>query len=246
MSQNEVFFVILAYLSEFVGTVTGVSASVLFVPLALYFEPIHETLVLTAALQVLGNSVRIFMYWRHVNWGLTLKFGLPAILFSAIGANVSSSMSSKDYSLLLGLFLMAFSAYSYFYGNDFQKFGNVKKVLPYIAGGLSGFLTGALGAGGAVRSLALTAFDLTPLSFTVTSTLVDFGGDITRLIIYLQKEYLSEDNYFYLPILTIVALIANWHAKKWVSLASTLFFRKMVLTIVFLLGCFNLFNFFSS
>ncbi len=108
--------------------------------------------------------------------------------------------------------------------------------LPYFGGALSGLLTGLLGSGGAIRSLALTVFNLNPIAFIATSTLIDFGGDMIRLYIYIQKGYLNEEHYFYLPILMAIAVVANWTGKRWISQFSQEYFKRVVLYLVLLMG----------
>ncbi len=139
---------------------------------------------LTAVLHVLGNLTRTVMYWKNINWPLTLKFDVPSIIFSAIGAQYSDVLSEKTHSIALGIFLISISSYFLFFKTK-QIFQG--RLLPYVGGAISGLLTGILGSGGAVRSLGLLPFNLSPLTFTATSTLIDLGGDIVRFFIYLFK-----------------------------------------------------------
>ena len=93
-----------------------------------------------------------------------------------------------------------------------------------------------IGSGGAVRSLALTAFNLNPLAFTATSTLIDFGGDILRFVVYFKKGYLDQEHYFYFPFLIFIAFAANWLAKIWLKRIKKESFEKIVLSFVFFMG----------
>jgi uncharacterized protein len=231
--HHELYFLILAFFSELIGTLSGVSSSTLFVPLGNLFESFQITLVLTATLHILGNSIRTAMYWKNINWPLTMKFGIPSIVFTALGAVYSDLFSEKSYSIALGIFLISISSYFLFFKTKHIFQG---KWLPYFGGGLSGLLTGMLGSGGAVRSLALTGFNLNPLSFTATSTLIDSGGDILRFIIYFKKGYLDQQHYFYIPFLILVAFGANWLARIWLKRVKTEQFEKIVLSFVFFMG----------
>ncbi len=126
----------------------------------------------------------------------------------------------------LSVYFFFFSSHNFFAG----------RWLPFIGGGLSGLLAGLLGSGGAVRSLALTVLNLNPLTFVATSTLIDFGSDILRLSIYLKKGFLGEEHFFYLPILMIVAVVANYLAKRWLKHIPQEKFKKLVLIFVFAMG----------
>ncbi|WP_409479883.1 sulfite exporter TauE/SafE family protein [Pseudobdellovibrio sp. HCB154] len=229
-SYHELFFLILAFFSEFAGTLSGVSSSSLFVPVAVFFESVQLTLVLTACLHVIGNTTRTFMYWKHIDWKLTLQFGIPSIIMTGLGAQISGYLPKNLFSIILGFFLISISVVFWMMKDSTL---NASRSVSYFGGGLSGFLTGAVGSGGAIRSLALSAFNLTPLTFTATSTLIDFGGDLLRLQIYLQKGYLDKAHYFYVPLLMIVAFLANWLAKKWLQRINQQVFRRIVLAFVF-------------
>ena len=241
--HHELYFIILAFCAELIGTLSGVSSSTLFIPLGQFFETFQVTLALTASLHVMGNLVRAVMYWKDINWKLTLKFGIPSILFTGLGAFYSNSFSSQSYSIALGLFLICISSYFLFFK---KKLSFSHPWLPYLGGGISGLLTGLLGSGGAVRSLALTAFNLNPLTFTATSTLIDFGGDIFRFMIYIQKGYLNREHYFYIPFLILVAVIANWVARLWINRLPKERFEKIVLVFVFLMGFVSIWTSFTQ
>jgi uncharacterized membrane protein YfcA len=191
------------------------------------------TLALTATLHVLGNSVRTIMYWKDINWPLTIKFGLPSALMTGVGAYYSDLFSDKGYSIVLGVFLISISVYLLFFKSSHILQG---RLLPFLGGGLSGLLTGMIGSGGAVRSLALTSFKLNPLAFTATSTLIDFGGDVIRFIIYFKKGYFGQEHYFYIPFLIVFAFVANWLARFWLKRIRKERFEKIVLIFVFIMG----------
>lgn len=236
-THHEIYFLILAFLSELIGAASGVSSSTLFIPMARLLESFQVTLALTAALHILGNLYRAIAYRKEINWSLTFKFGVPAILCTGFAAQYSDILSEQTYSILLGLFLVSISTYLLFF-NSRKIFDGVW--MPYLGGALSGLLTGFLGSGGAVRSMALTGFALTPAAFIATSTLIDFGGDILRFIVYIKKGYLNSEHYFYIPILAIVVFIANAIAKRWVQKIPKDKFKKIVLVFVLVIGLFSI------
>lgn len=224
-------------MSELIGTASGVSSSSIFVPLAAFIEPIKVTLALTAVLHVIGNSTRLVLYWQDIDWKLALKFGIPSAMMTAVGAEYSDVLPEGLYLILLGFLLLTISGYMLF-----SKTQLTNTWISYAAGALSGLLTGLLGSGGALRSLALTTFNLGPLIFTGTSTLIDFGGDIFRLIIYLKKDYLNEEHYFYVPFLLVVTFIANKLAKRWLEKINKRKFKNITLKFVIVMGCVSVIN----
>lgn len=234
MELHEFYFISLSFLAELLGSVSGVSSSTLFIPLALLLESFQVTLALTASVHVIGNSTRALLYWKSVNWRLVIKFGILSVLFSAIGAQFSSWLSPRIYSFILGLFLMAIACYLFL--RRHEKFFSSAPWVPYFGGALSGLLTGLVGSGGAIRSAALFTFGLSPIEFLATSTLIDFGGDLIRLIVYLQKGYFNREHYFYIPILLVSTLSANLLARSFLKKISQEKFKKIVLFFIFCMG----------
>jgi len=233
LELHEFLFLALAFFSEIIGTASGVSSSSIFVPLAKLLETVQTTLVLTAVLHVAGNTVRAFIFGRDTNWILVFKFGVPSLFFTALGAQYSDYFSSQIFSFVLGIFLVAMASFLLIKKVDFAFKG---KWLPYAGGALSGLLTGLLGSGGAIRSLAMAGFQLNPVAFVATSTVIDFSGDVLRLMIYLKKGYLTDDHQFYIPLLIVIAILANIALEKWIRNLHSDQFKKIILAFVFCLG----------
>ncbi len=236
-NHHELYFLVLAFIAELIGASSGVSSSTVFIPLARLFEGFQVTLALTAVLHILGNLYRTIAYWKHINWNLTFKFGVASVICTGVAAQYSDILSAKTYSVLLGVFLVTISVCLLFFNTE--KFFK-GAWMPYAGGALSGLLTGFLGSGGAVRSMALTGFALSPVAFIATSTLIDFGGDILRLGIYLKKGYLDAGHYFYIPLLAVIAFFANLVAKKWIQRIPKEKFKKIILVFVFFMGLFSI------
>jgi hypothetical protein len=71
------------------------------------------------------------------------------------------------------------------------------------AGGIAGFLAGVIGTGGAIRGLALAAFDLEKGVFVGTSAAIDSGVDFSRMIVYLRGNFPLPAFYWYIPGLLV-------------------------------------------
>ncbi|PYK65839.1 MAG: hypothetical protein DME50_07680 [Verrucomicrobia bacterium] len=161
-----VLFFLIALLSEIVGTVAGFGSSVFFVPLAGFFFDFHQVLALTSILHVSSNAAKLAFFGRHVQLRLLLLLGLPSV--AVIGAYLSTKLELKFDQLVLGLFLIAFSFFLLW--KPATKIA-ATKLNAVSAGGVAGFLAGLIGTGGALRGLALAAFDLEKGTFVATSVI---------------------------------------------------------------------------
>src|SRR3989344_6111557 len=102
------FFFLAALVSEIAATVAGFGSSTVFLPLALFFVDFKSALVLVAFLHFFGNPARLNFFRRGLDVRLLVKFGLPGVLFSLIGALLVSSFPPSALKFALGLFLVVY------------------------------------------------------------------------------------------------------------------------------------------
>lgn len=230
-------FFLIALLSEIVGTVAGFGSSVFFVPLAGFFFDFHQVLALTSILHVSSNAAKLLFFGRYVRLRLLLLLGLPSVAAVIIGAYLSTRLALRFDQLILGLFLIAFSLL--FLGKPTIKI-SATKFNAISAGGAAGFLAGLIGTGGALRGLALAAFDLEKGAFVATSAGIDSGVDFSRMIIYLRSGYLAPNSLVYVVGLLVIAFVGSYLGKLTLGHIHQKYFRQVVLGFVLLIGLITL------
>lgn len=234
-------FFLTAFLSEVAGTVAGFGSSVFFVPLAGFFLPFHEVLALTSILHVFSNAAKLVLFGRHVRWPLLLLLGVPSVICVIIGAILSARLQFKFTEMILGAFLILFSLF--FFLRPATRLSQTP-ANAVAAGGLAGFLAGLIGTGGAIRGLALAAFDLEKGNFVATSAGIDFGVDFSRMIIYLRNGFLPPGFVWYVLGLLLIAFGGSYVGKIALHKIEQESFRKLVLLLVLVIGVVTLSRFF--
>ena len=232
-----VLFFLIALLSEIVGTVAGFGSSVFFVPLAGFFFDFHQVLALTSILHVSSNAAKLVFFGRHVQLRLLLLLGIPSVAAVIVGAYLSTKLELRFDQVILGLFLIAFSLFLLV--NPMAKI-SATKLNAISAGGIAGFLAGLIGTGGALRGLALAAFDLEKAVFVATSAGIDSGVDFSRMIIYLRSGYLAPNSLVYVAGLLVIAFIGSYLGKLALGHIHQKYFRQIVLGFVLLIGLITL------
>lgn len=236
-------FFVTAFLAEILGTIAGFGSSVFFVPLAGFFLPFHQVLALTSILHVFSNTAKLVLFGRHVRWRLLLLLGIPSVVCVVIGAALSARLQFRITELILGIFLIAFSLF-FLFKPDARLPQDA--TVAVASGGLAGFLAGLIGTGGAIRGLALAAFDLEKGNFVATSAGIDFGVDFSRMIVYLKNGFLDSKFYWFVPGLLLVAFAGSYVGKIILGRIEQERFRKMVLLLVFLIGATTFAKFFQQ
>lgn len=237
-----VYFVLLVFFAEILGTIGGFGSSLFFVPIASYFLDFHSVLGITALFHILSNLTKIGFFRTGIDRRLLLNIGIPAVIFVIIGAYLSQFISSKWLELILASFLILLSSL-------FLLFKNIT-IRPTksnsIGGGIaSGFIAGLLGTGGAIRGLTLASFNLKMEIFIATSAIIDLAIDVSRSVVYGLNGYIHSDDLYLIPLLFIASITGTFIGKKILNKISEVQFKKIVLVLILITGIITLGKSFS-
>ncbi len=183
---------------------SGFGLGTLLLPAVALFFPIEQAIALTAVVHFLNGLFKLALVGRHADRGVVLRFGLPAIAASFLGAWVlvwlagvapvfsysafGRLISVTPVKLVIGLLLLLFASLELLPRFRTLSFG--AQYMP-LGGVLSGFFGGLSGMQGALRSAFLSRAGLTKEAFIGTGVLVACLIDFARLGIYsspLAKE----------------------------------------------------------
>jgi uncharacterized membrane protein YfcA len=226
-------FFLLALLSEILGTLSGFGSSIFTVSLLQFLFTFQSVLMVTSILHVFSNAFKVILFRKTIDWKIALWLGVSSILLSIGGANAINYVRFDYVKMFLGIFLIALS--SFFYFDRFFKLSATLKN-SVIAGGVAGFMAGFVGTGGAIRGLALTAFNLEKSFYVGTSSAIDFGVDAGRASVYWLNNYFTTDLIPYVPVTAAAAFLGSYFGKKILGKISQENFRKIVLVLIFATG----------
>jgi uncharacterized protein len=227
---EDILFFIVAFISEVVGAVAGFGSSTIFLPLALFFVDFETALILVAISHLFGNLGRINFFRHGIDKKIIATFGIPSILFSFFGASIVGILSQD---ILLGIFLIIISVL--FLVRPLLKVPTNRNII-ITGGGISGFITGLVGTGGALRATFLTGFNLEKTKYIATAAVIALGTDATRIPLYLSQGFLLQHYYYYIPLLAATAIGGSYVGKKIVGKIDQNIFRKIVLIAIMLVS----------
>ncbi len=233
LSRYLPIFVILAILSEILGTVGGFGSSVYFVPIANFFLDFQSVLGITALFHLSSNVTKIAFFKKGLDKKLILSLGIPAIVFVSVGAYFSKYPDPKVLTYILGLFLIGLSLLFLVF-KQLKVKSNTKSAI--VGGALSGLSAGLLGTGGAIRGITMAAFKMNKDKFIATSAVIDLGVDFSRTIVYYFNGYIHQHDLYLVPILIVVSVLGTWIGKKILNKISQDQFRKFVLFLILGIG----------
>lgn len=227
--ERTLLFLALALLAEIAGTVGGFGSSVFFVPVANFFFDFESVLGITALFHLASNLSKLGLFRGGVDKGLLLNLGVPSVLFAILGGLATQYVATRWLELALSVFLACLSGWMLWRPDWVMRATKRNAVL---GGALSGGMAGLVGTGGAVRGVALAAFDLPKEVFVATSAAIDMGIDLSRAVVYWRNGFIHAHDLVYVPMLALVALLGTWLGKRLLARLSQQTFRRIALVLV--------------
>ncbi len=241
MTEKYALFILLAFFSEILGTVSGFGSSILFVPLASMFFDFKTVLGLTAVFHVFSNLSKIALFRQGIQKNIALKLGIPAVLFVILGAWLTTFLPTKQIELGMNVVLIVLAVYLMI---NFNKKLKESDLNLYLGGMASGFIAGVAGTGGAIRGITLAAFQLPKEVFIATSAIIDLGVDFSRAVVYVGNGYFKKEYIFLIPFLIGISILGSYLGKLILKRTSELVFRYIVLAVIIGTGAFQIYRYF--
>lgn len=241
--MEHITFFILLFLAEILGTLGGFGSSILLVPIITYYFGFQQALLFTAAIHVVSNLWKVVLFRHGLLKQLLINFGIPSIIAVVCGALLSGYLADYIAEGALGVFLTGMSLFLLLKPAFVVK---PTRTNAAVGGGISGFVAGLLGTGGAIRGLFLSAYDLNVSAFIATSAFIDLGVDASRFVVYLIQKPMIDGALGYIIPVIILSLAGNFIGKWLVDRINQKTFRYIVLSIVFIIGIISLVKFFQG
>lgn len=244
MNNSDYFiFVLLAFISEIIGTVSGFGSSILFVPVASLFFDFKTVLGVTAVFHVFSNLSKIALFRTGIEKDVAIKLGIPAVLFVILGAWITTFVQAQQMELYMNMVLVALAIYLLI---NFNKQIKQTDTNLYTGGAASGFLAGLVGTGGAIRGIVLAAFSLPKAIFIATSALIDLGVDASRTVVYVYNGYFAKQFLILIPFLIGISFFGSYTGKLVLKFTSEKMFRYIVLITIIITSVLQTIKYFSS
>jgi uncharacterized membrane protein YfcA len=229
---------VVAFCSELLGTVSGFGSSTFFVPIATFFETFQVVMALTAILHCFSNTWKLYFFREKFSAKLFVQLAIPSIVFTGVGAIGATYLPVDIFKKCLAVVLVLAAVLFLMKG---QKSFRVPLWVATVLSAISGFATGLVGTGGAVRAVVLAGLNLEKNAFVFMSSSIDFLGDFVRMIVYLKSGFMDWSQRYYLPILGIMAYLGTRSGKIILSKIKPAAFEKIVALLILLGGIAMLF-----
>lgn len=247
--MTEYFTIILvAFLGSGLTMFSGFGLGTILVPVFGIFFPIELAIALTAIVHFLNNIFKLLLLGRNADKKVIIRFGIPSIIASLIGAYILTRISNTEpilqYTLYDKIFSVTFvkliiAALVFVFAlfeliPKFKKLEINAKYLP-LGGLLSGFFGGLSGNQGVLRSAFLIKTNLSKESFIATGVILACLIDVSRLSIYANQIVLHgrQLNISLIISATLSAFIGVLIGNKLLKKVTIHFVQYVVVTMLF-------------
>ena len=244
-----IIIAVAAFLTALLTFFSGFGLGTILAPVFAIFFPIDIAIALTGVVHFSNNLFKIALVGKNTDKAVLLKFGIPAILASFLGAWLllkimvlpawfEYSLWNKTFEitpvkLIIAILLITFSILEI--SPSFQKvqFGRNKLVL---GGVLSGFFGGLTGIQGAIRSAFLIKSGLSKEAYIATGVVIACLVDFTRLSVYASRFTAANlhENLTLLVSATLAAIAGALIGRKLLKKV-TLRFIQLIVAIMLIL-----------
>ena len=189
--------VLVAFGAALLTLFSGFGLGTLLLPAFLVAFPPEIAVAATAVVHLANNLFKLVLLGRHADRGVVMRFAIPAIVASVLGALALNSLAHlaplhtwslqgiehkvTPIGLTIGVLMILFALFELHPRAD--KLAFPRSVLP-LGGVLSGFLGGLSGHQGALRAAFLVKLGLGREAFLATGVVCAVCVDIARLLVY--------------------------------------------------------------
>jgi len=235
---------------------SGFGLGTILTPVFALFFPVQAAIAMTAVVHLANNLFKIGLVGRDADWGVVVRFGMPAALASIAGASLLGAIGAlpplgtytlagrlleiSPIKLTIGLLILGFAFLEL--SRSFAGLSFAPKWLG-LGGLLSGFFGGLSGNQGALRSAFMIRTGLSKEAFVGTSAVCTVMVDAFRLIVY-GVAFNATDWYLFdgdtVPLVTaatLCAFLGAYAGKRLLNKVTLRSVERSVAGLLILIGC---------
>ena len=220
---------IVALLASGLTFFSGFGLGTLLLPAFALFLPLDQAVAATAVVHLLNGLFKLALLRAHIDRGVLLRFGVPALLAALLGAWLLSRLGTLPalhaytafghrfeilpLKLVVGALLLLFALVEV--APKLHALTFDARWLP-LGGALSGFFGGLAGMQGALRTAFLARSGLDKQAFVATGAAIACVIDVSRIIVYagtLLRVFGSLDHAL-LACAVLAAFAGAWFGNR--------------------------------
>lgn len=213
-----------------ISTLSGGGGSLLLVPVISLLIGGKSAAPVINLGNLIGEPVRIVLFWKHIDWRVTRYYLPPAIIGAIAGALIFANLELQWLQIFVGLFLIS-TIFQYRFGKKERSFP--MKLTWFIPlGFIVALFSTLIGAVGPVLNPFYLNYGLEKEKMIATKTVNSFFVGIVQISGYTLLGALKGNLWIYGIIVGLGASAGNWIGKLYLDKLTNSLFRKFVIIIM--------------
>lgn len=237
LDENAAAFIIIfaaGLISYVISTLSGGGGALLLVPVITFLLGGKATAPVINLGNLIGEPVRIFMFWKNIQWKVVRYYVPFAIAGTLLSAWIFHRIKVEWLQLVIGSFLVS-TIFQYRFGKKERSF-KMKMTWFMPLGFAVAFFSTLIGAVGPVLNPFYLNYGIEKEEMIATKTLNSFLVGLVQVSSYSALGSLKGELWGYGIVLGIGASFGNWIGKLFLSKMSSLLFRKLVIAVMVISG----------
>lgn|SRR5690554_1424573 len=238
--MSYLLLLLIGVVAYIISTLAGGGGALILLPVVgFYLTPAAVAPVVNLG-NMIGRPARLWLFWQHIDWKVVRYYVPSAILGAIVGGFIFVSIKADWIQILLGIFLIS-TLFQYRFGKQKRSFPmRLAYFIPL--GFLLSIISTIFGATGPILNPFYLNYGLMKEKMIATKTANSFIAGIAQLSTYTFLGVFKGKLWFYGLIIGVGAIIGNIFGKKVLSKLSDQTFRKIVVWLMVISGCFMIAN----
>jgi uncharacterized protein len=223
-----------AFIAWLISTAAGGTGGLLLTPVVRYLLGAKAVAPVVNLGELIGEPLRIWMFWEHVRWDIVRWFLPGALVGGVLGGWVFAKTSGEWLTVIVALFLMS-TVFQFRFGESERSFPmKLPAFLPL--GFLIALLSGVVGALGPVLNPFYLHYGVQKEGMIATKSVNSLAMNFVQIRSYTAFGAMTWRLAGYGIAVGITSSLASWIGKKLLHRMSNKNFRRIVIAVMVITG----------
>ncbi len=219
-----------AGLTSALSAVIGMGGGMILLAIMLLFMPVEVAIPIHAAVQLISNGTRTFVYLKHVQWKVWALFCGPAVIGILMGKEIFLALDRDWLRIGMALFILITTYLPK------SKKGNPWPLWPFaIAGAIAGTLGMLVGATGPIIAPFFLHAQLLKEKLIATKAVCQTTIHILKIVAFGTMGFAFGELSWLIVVLGVAVIVGTFLGKKFlqrISEQTFVYLVKAVLTVI--------------
>ena len=234
MTEIVLVLFLAAFVAWVVSTVAGGGGGTLMIPIIAWVANPKAVAPAITLGTLLSSPVRVWLFWRHIDWRIVRWYLPGAIAGAVLGGYVFANIPPQWVKVLAGIFLLS-TLLQYRFGENRRSFPMRAWVfLPL--GFVVAAISGMIGEAGPVLNPFFLNYGTEKEAMIGTKAVNSFFMQLTKLTSYAAFGAMTREFWIYGIAIGVAATLASWVGKRLLGRMEGKRFRQAVIAVMVITG----------